>query len=241
MWFHSFGAGCEKDDNEHCGSHDKACYDEHGTTQCVAGQCQIDTCNDGYHIFETICESDSREHCGSHDIDCTNMTGGKGECRNGSCAVTTCNADYHLFDNTCEKDDDDHCGDHANKCPIGAVCKDKECLAQTCSEYTNALRCTDTGKICRIPANKSTYECIDESENNANCFVNDKGTPGSCTSYKTQGRDGVTGTCIYDPSKADPDHRGWRTKGWTCECNPSTAEFELHCYINNDYKYCCKL
>ena len=238
---HEYNNTCEPDDDTNCGDHNHNCNVSHGKGKCINKECQLESCETGYHKYNGECEPNTDEHCGEHDINCSSVIkNGTGSCKEAKCTATKCDNDYHLFSGTCEKDDNSHCGDHDKACPSGAICINKTCYAESCNAQTNALTCKDMKSTCRIPAKETGYRCVPFEEINSNCFVNDEGTKASCTYYLSEKRPGVTGKCIYDPSRADPLKKGWKPSGWTCECNSSTAIFELYCFIKTEDKYCCK-
>jgi hypothetical protein len=156
------GAACVnvQTDAAHCGGCDQLCAPQNASGACVAGQCQVGTCNPDYADCNGLpgdgCEvhlpSDAG-HCGT----CGNACSGDHAtmiCANGGCAVGTCAAGF----DDCDHDPSTGCeqdiyGDPANCGACGGVCSGLDhvstysCTAGTCGIGT----CDQPLEHCSTP------------------------------------------------------------------------------------------
>ncbi len=175
---------CIVNNDEHCGSPDNACDEEHEcNTQKAECECKGSTmqCEDG-HCYDLNSDANNCGACGN----VCSRPNATASCSGGSCSFT-CEADYSECDSVCYqlKSDPDHCGDCNTKCSVSDAdnscvegqCKfschenfvpaqdNKSCEPFVCSE--NQKRCSgnvlqickknnwETEQTCQAPAHAS--------------------------------------------------------------------------------------
>ena len=134
--------GCEQPLNTttHCGACDEACSNDHGTSMCNGGSCEVTACEPGWDDCNMQagdgCEADLGDvmSCGG----CGNDCGSAGECVDGACGCTT-----------------------SAGCPPGRECcggrcvnTHSDCFPWPCIPGTvaDALHCGGCGSVCPISA-----------------------------------------------------------------------------------------
>ena len=164
--YHIYNNECEKNSDDNCGEHGKACNQpvEHGTPGCgnlngINPVCGF-TCDKGYHQNrqEGTCEPSDDDNCGAVGRKCERWHG-KDVCENGGCVFQSCDIGFHYFKfwDICRHDSVDDCGEEGKKCLYlnsaagKASCEAGECVYQ-CSPNYHACEskgcCPDTLDNC---------------------------------------------------------------------------------------------
>jgi hypothetical protein len=165
--------GCEvaPDAVEHCGQCQRACSVEHGSVRCVAGGCELDTCDSGY----ADCDGDGRSceielasdaaHCGECQRSCgffVESPHAAGVCRKGSCRAECADGfgdcDGKL-ENGCERSlsTDVDCGECGVACTLAnaeAQCVDGVCEQRSCA--TGYADCDADNQDCEQSLSDTT-------------------------------------------------------------------------------------
>ncbi|MBW1809155.1 MAG: proprotein convertase P-domain-containing protein [Deltaproteobacteria bacterium] len=169
--------GCEADvsnDTANCGYCNRACAADNATTTCLAGDCQITSCNAAWDDCDTAylngCETDLSsdvDNCGQ----CTQVcyfARAERDCLAGSCTLGTCEQWYGNCNDTdadgCEVyllGNPDHCGGCGLSCDLAqadARCVDAACLIDTChAGYGDCNREVMDG--CEVSLDLSAEHC----------------------------------------------------------------------------------
>lgn len=184
---HVAANGCETPlgTTTNCGACGQACDLAHSSESCVAGSCQVLTCEPGYANCDNSpangCETPlgTTANCGACGVSCETQPNTIPYCTNGSCQYA-CKAGYSDCDGLpgCEKagacgpscsaalcDDNNACTtdfcDSAGQCAHSTMsCSDgNECTTDSCNPATG---CTFTavapGTLCRTDDNKCTND-----------------------------------------------------------------------------------
>ncbi len=166
-------------DITNCGACARDCNQtkpQHASTMsCLASQCTVTSCEDGYVLNEGQCVSCTElpgwtkcnDQCTQIDSDnnncgkCNNACGSKRACYNGKCLGE------EYYGNTATSPD--HCGEVGNRCPDGQACVQGQCKLGYGKAYCGVAivqlgdieRCggcddkCDNGKICQ------NNQCVD--------------------------------------------------------------------------------
>lgn len=145
--------GCEIDartDEDNCGSCGFECSDTHGTSECVAGECSMPSCDLGFADCDgntaNGCEADLRTltTCGTCAGRCSPPRA-MGDCATGVCDIATCDSGFDdcnlMIGDGCETNlqvDLDHCG------ACGAACTTPHAEG-ACYSGTCAIRACEVG------------------------------------------------------------------------------------------------
>ncbi|MFO0587184.1 MAG: hypothetical protein U0441_06590 [Polyangiaceae bacterium] len=228
--------GCEVDpdtDPLNCGACGNKCVTPHATPACDAGQCAIDTCDEGFGDCSggatDGCESDLQndpEHCG----DCATQCGQDQSCQAGKCTLQCppdkgdCNSDPS---DGCETDlgtglNCAFCGDKCDLPNAAAQCQAGMCVVQSCANgfgdcdgmaangceadtKNSALTCGTCDNACPNGPNGTTV-C-----NNGTCGINCDAGFANC--------DGQVATGCETDLNSDVDHCG----GCNSPCSPANG------------------
>ncbi|NMB74800.1 MAG: hypothetical protein GYA21_06680 [Myxococcales bacterium] len=143
--------GCESDlsaDPSHCGTCTRVCNLAHATSKCVAGACQVDTCQGSWADCDGAgangCEADldtNVAHCGDCAVNCQALNA-QVSCQAGACVMGACLSGYADCDGAaatgCEADlrsDPLHCGACDAPCALAhaqAACASGSCRIGQC-------------------------------------------------------------------------------------------------------------
>lgn len=191
-----YATGCETNTDasqNNCGACGTRCTIDNSSSECVAGNCQVKTCNSGYLDCDdnpSDCEVNALTdslHCGGCDVDCTKLfANASGECVAGSCRVKSCNTNFDSCDNdptTCEVDlrsDAAHCGD------CMTACKTTNTSAVACKAGVCAPTCTDGFGHCADPS-LGCLDRLDTPQNCGACGTNCSGDSAFCVNGKCGG------------------------------------------------------
>lgn len=169
-------------DVDNCGRCGHVCSVANGTPRCEAGECVIDSCNDGWDNcnsgdpdggYSDGCEINtyqSPDNCGACGKSC-DVSHGEGTCEYGTCAVVSCGTGYKNCDvtaadggvgNGCETNttnDKSNCGGCGNVCTgTHAVlgCVDSTCVPTGCEK--NWDDCT-AAEGCETDTSSNILHC----------------------------------------------------------------------------------
>lgn len=189
--------GCETDTTknvDHCGACNAKCPSAGGTPKCVAGECEIAACEDGFADCDDEpangCETkiiDNKEACGGCGKKCF-VPNGEGTCKGTTCAIASCEQPYDdcddLYENGCEtslktKDDCGACGEVCAPSNGEGTCSTGVCKAVCSAPFDDCDGNPNNG--CETDASTSIKHC--GGCNNACPSINGTGAcvDGSCT------------------------------------------------------------
>ena len=201
--YHVYEGLCEKNDNDHCGTHDEKCtidmFEGSESVSCESGTCMITACGNNYIQMENVClESD----CEDNEEKCVNENniGSMYKCMNKSWEKqNACQDNASCMSNTecgeCQNTDT-KCD---NKSDIGSV--------STCSDgkWGEAVSCNTTscsGKICGECKNNAV-KCTDDAVTNIGvkytCASGSWGTGTDCNNKSCNGT--ACGSCLNGDSR----------------------------------------
>ena len=205
--YHIYNNDCEKDDNDHCGSHEDTCtttmFAGSESVSCDTGTCIITACSGDYIKTDNVC---LERDCTEDEEKCVNENniGSMYKCINNVWEKQeTCTSNYSCNANNtaCGK-----CKNNATKCTnksnIGTV---YTCKTGNWSATTNCETTSCSGKVCGECKNEDT-QCENNSSKigqQSTCASGQWGEAVSCETTSCNGK--VCGECENLDSKCEED------------------------------------
>ncbi|MCA9667210.1 MAG: SUMF1/EgtB/PvdO family nonheme iron enzyme [Myxococcales bacterium] len=191
----------------HCGQCGRQCTYANATPACVAGQCQLASCNDGYRDLNNNTGDGCEHKCAVFPLSVEKCNGIDDDCDN------QIDEDFNL------QTDINHCGQCNRRCSFPnaqATCQNGQCVMGQCNTnyYDRNNNPADGCEYFCVPTNGGVEICdnVDNDCNgqiddgfNLNGDINNCGTCGNVCTFNNASAACVGGQCLL--SQCNPGYR----------------------------------